>query len=128
MTDKLQKRAIFLYPITMGLAIVTLLFPLATQDLKLWTILVTAVTFLIPLFWNLSFAIVIDSHPNLDLAIPGREIALALGRMLGLFLAFLSFSFEKTPKYIFVVLGLVMLLYPLNLFWNTKIKKTYQYL
>lgn len=128
LSDRLQKRVVFLYPLTIALAIVTLLFPLATADLRLWAILTSAVSFMLPLFWNISTAMVVDSHPNLDLAIPGRELMLVTGRLLGLILAFLSFSIEKTPKYIFIVLGVVMLLYPINLFWNTRIKRIYQYL
>lgn len=128
LTDKLQKRSVFLYPLTIALTVITLLFPLAASSLKLWAIAAAAVSFLLPLFWNVSTAMVVDAHPNLDLAIPAREFTLAIGRLTGLLLAFLSFSVEKSPKYIFIVLGIVILLYPLNLYWNTKIKKNFQYL
>lgn len=128
LSDKLQKRAIFLYPTTILLALITFLFPFATHDLKLWALVVSAITFLMPLFWNFSIAVVIDSHTNLDLAIPGRELVLAIGRIIGLLVAFISFSIEKEPKYIFIVLGLVMLLYPLSMYWNIRIKKHYSYL
>lgn len=128
LTDRLQKRVVFLYPLTIALTIITLLFPLATSNLQLWAVATAAISFLLPLFWNVSTAMVVDTHPNLRLAIPGREFMLALGRATGLFLTFISFSIEKSPKYIFFVLGAVILLYPLNLYWNTKIKKNFSYL
>lgn len=127
-TDKVQKRVIFLYPLTIIMAFVTFLFSLATYDIRIWIILTGLIQFLLPIFWNLTTAMVIDAHPNLKTAIPGRELMLGLGRTIGLFLVFLSFSLEKTPNYIFFVLGFTMLLYPLNLFWKAKIRKHHDYL
>lgn len=127
-TDKVQKRSIFLYPLTIIMAIITLAFTLAIRDIYWWTITTGALAFTIPLFWNISTALVVDAHPNLRLAIPARELLLAIGRTLGLIIAFLSFVYEKTPYNIFFVLGGVLLFYPLILFWNTKISKKYSYL
>lgn len=127
-TDKIQKRAIFLFPLTISLATITFLFPFATKDLFLWTVVASLIQFLLPLFWNISTAMVVDTHPNLGLAIPGREIMLMSGRILGVFLVSVSFFIEKAPFYIFFILGGVMLIYPLVLFWNTKISKQYKYL
>jgi uncharacterized membrane protein YjfL (UPF0719 family) len=127
-TDKIQKRAAFLYPLTIGMSIVTFLFVFAVQNLFLWVIFAGLLQFLMPLFWNVSTAMVIDAHPNLRLAIPGREFTLAAGRIIGLLLAFLSFTIEKTPHNVFFILGTVMLLYPAMLFWNTRVSKKYSYL
>lgn len=127
-TDKIQKRSIFLYPTTILMALVTFLFPLATTSIYLWIVLAGAISLILPIFWNISTAMVIDYDSNLKLAIPGRELVLGVGRVCGLILTFISFSIEKSPKYIFLILGTVMLFYPLNLYWNTKIKKNYQYL
>lgn len=127
-TDKIQKRSIFLYPVTILLAIVTFLFPIAVKNLQVWTILAGSISFLLPLFWNLIIAIIADTHSNLKLAFPGREIFLTSGRITGLTLVFLSFTFEKSPKIIFFVLGSAILLLPITLYWNTKIKKNYSYL
>lgn len=127
-TDKVQKRAVFLYPITISLALITFLFPTTTQNIFYWALAAGAIQFLLPLFWNLTTAMIVDTSPNLILAIPGRELTLASGRILGVFLVFLSFSLEKTPHYIFFILGVVMLLYPATLYWKTKISKQYKYL
>jgi hypothetical protein len=128
LSDKIQKRVIFLYPITILLSIITFLFPFTTDKLVYWIIITGILQFIMPIFWNFVTAIVVDSHPNLELAMPGREILLSSGRILGLFLVFLSFTFEKTPSLIFIFLGFVMLLFPLCLFWRTKLKKNYSYL
>lgn len=127
-TDKIQKRSIFLYPSTILMALITFLFPFATTNIFLWTLLSGAISLILPIFWNISTAMVVDYDSNLRLAIPGRELVLGAGRAFGLLLTFISFSIEKSPKYIFLVLGLILLIYPLNLLWNTKIKKNYQYL
>lgn len=127
-TDKIQKRSVFLYPITLSMAVITFLFAFATPNVILWVIVSGAIQFVLPLFQNISTAMVVDTHPDLDLAMPGREIVLNTGRIVGLSLTFLSFYFEKTPHYIFIFLGLMMILYPLSLFWKTKLKKQYAYL
>lgn len=127
-TDKLQKRVMFLYPLTIVMAITTFLFAVFANNLAWWLVLTAAIQFLLPLFWNVSTAMVVDSHPNLRLAIPGRELVLALGRFLGLLLAFLSFVLEKSPQYIFLILGATLLLYPLILWWRTRISKKFSYL
>lgn len=127
-TDKIQKRAVFLYPITITLAIVTFLFYFAIHNLFLWIIITSLLQFFLPLFWNLSAAMVIDSHSNLNLAIPGRDLVLGIGRMTGLFITFVSLTFEKTPRNIFIFLGLIMLLFPIFLLWNTRVSKKYSYL
>lgn len=127
LTDRLQKRVVFLYPLTVTMAIVTFLFVFVQNNLSWWLILTAAIQLLLPLFWNITTAMVVDVHPNLRMSIPGRELVLAAGRVLGLFLALISFSWEKTPFWIYFVLGGVLLLFPVVLYRNTKIKK-YQYL
>ncbi len=127
-TDKLQKRTIFLYPLTIIMACTTILFIAVKSNLLNWIILTGIIQFLLPIFWNVSTAMVIDTHSNLQLAIPGREFLLAAGRIVGLLMAFASFTIEKSPYYIFIVLGLIFFLYPIMLFWNTKISKMYSYL
>jgi len=128
LSDRLQKRTIFLYPLTIVMALVTVSFSIVNANIITWIILAGVIQFLLPLFWNISTAMVVDVHPNLRLAIPGRELILAMGRIIGLVLAVLSFSFEKAPFYIFIILGSIFLLYPALLFWRTKISKTYSYL
>lgn len=127
LTDKIKKRSIFLYPLTLILALTTMLFPFALKSLELWIFFTGIVGFVLPMFWNLATALVVDHHENLKDAMLGREIVLAIGRIVGLAITLFSFPFEKNPKYIFLFLGLSILLYPLILFYNQHIKKRYQY-
>lgn len=127
-SDKLQKRIIFLYPITIAMAVTSLLFTQVHSDIKIWILATSIIQFLLPLFWSISTAMVVDTHSNLELAIPGRELTLTIGRTLGTLVVFLSFLIEKTPFYIFIFLAIILLLYPFMLFWNTKLKKKYSYL
>lgn len=127
-TDKAQRRAVFLYPTTLIMVLITFLLDFGTKDLLTWAIVTGVFLFVTPLFWNLSTTITVDAHSNLRLAFPAREIALAVGRMIGLFAVFVSFTLETTPHYIFFVLGGILLFFPLILFWNTRVSKKYTYL
>ncbi len=127
-TDRLQKRSVFLYPVTIAIAVITALFAFVKSDLTSWVILVSVIQFLSLLFAGLSMAFVVDTNPKLHLAIPARELTLAVGRITGLLMVLLSFTVEKSPFYIFIVLGLIFLVYPVLLFWNTKISKKHAYL
>ncbi len=128
-TDKIQKRSVFLYPITISIAIVTCLFAKATSNAYLWILLSGLIQFLLPIFWNLSTAMVVDTQANIKLAMIGREVFLNCGRVVGLLLTLISLSLEKSrPFSIFIILGATMLAYALLLFWRTKISKQHSYL
>ena len=127
-TDKLQKRTIFLYPLTIILAITTLLFPLALKNITWWIIITGIIQFIVPLFWNMVTSMVVDVHQNLNRAFIGREFVLSVGRAIGIFAVFINFYFQSPPTYIFYFLGGIMLLFPIVLFYNTKISKRYNYL
>lgn len=127
-TDKLQKRVVFLYPLTLLMVLTTFLFPLAAKNVAIWLILTGVLNFLVPLFWNITTAMIVDAHPNLKLAIPGREFTLALGRTVGLAATAISFFLEPTPRIIYYVLGGILFLYPMYLFWISRVKKHYAFL
>lgn len=128
LSDKLQKRLLFLYPVTILMAITTFLFPLVLSNLLFWLILAGLIQFLCPLFWNFSTSFFVDVHPNVKQSMPIRELILNLGRVLGFILVIVNFRFESTPRLIFPLLGVIMLLYPAILFYNTKVSHKYQYL
>ncbi len=126
-TDKLKKRFIFLYPVTIILGLTTIFFVFATKNINIWIVAVSVIQFFVPLFWTLATALVVDTHSDLRVALPGREFVLGCGRMLGLMVAFISFSYEKSPYFLFIFLGLAMLCYPVAMYWNSKIFKTSTY-
>ena len=127
LTDKLQKRSIFIYPITILLAILTIALSFSLSNIYLWILITGLIQFLIPIFWNITTSFIIDKHANLEIAIPGREILLAVGRMLGLGITYLGFQYNYIQP-TFIVLALAILLLPATLFWNTSIKNKYAYL
>lgn len=61
LTDKLQKRVLFLYPLTIIMALVTFTFPFATKNITHWIIVTGIIGFLLPLFWNVSTALLFRS-------------------------------------------------------------------
>lgn len=128
LTDKLQKRSAFLYPLTLLMAFITFLFPLTTKTFLFWIIISGAIKFILPIFYNISTAFIIDAHSNLRDAIPGRELVLSTGRLTGVLITALSFYLESTPNYIFYFLGSIMIIYPAALYYRTKISKRYNYL
>jgi hypothetical protein len=127
-SDKIQKRILFLYPITIIMSALTMLFVLATSNIYYWIILSGAIQFFYPLYNNFALAMVVDTDPNLKKAVVGRELVLSAGRIIGLSLAFISFVFEARPFYIFIILGSGMLIFPLALFWRTRFAKKYSYI
>jgi MFS family permease len=127
-TDKIQKRSVFLYPVAFLTGFATLIFIFATENITYWIIVTGVIQLFVPILTNLSTSLVVDSHKDLRLAMPGRELLLSVGRVLGLFLVFLSFVFEKTPFIIFFVLSGSMILFGLLLMYNNKISKKYKYL
>lgn len=120
LSDKLQKRLAFLYPVTILMALATFAFPLVTTNLIFWLILTGIIQFLCPLFWNFSTSYFVDIHPNVLLTMPIRELVLNVGRVLGFIVLAINFKLQTAPTYIFYFLGLVMLLYPAILFYNTR--------
>ena len=124
-TDKYQTRSVLLYPISLSLALITFLFCFVGNSIIIWMILAGLVQFIIPLFWNISTALVVDHHQNLELAMPTRDGILSLGRVVGLFLAFVSFELDKNSHLIFVFLALVMVGYLMQFYIQ---KRKYQFL
>ncbi len=125
MTDRRGKRAFLLAPVVSIMAITTLLFPAANASFLIWMILTGTLSLIIPIFWNVTTAATIDLHPKLSLVIPGRELCLAMGRSVGLFLALLSFLYEPRPLYIYPVLTFVLIVYLGYLYWVKSIRKSY---
>lgn len=128
LSDKLQKRALFLYPVTLLLGISTLFFPLALNSLTGWIIVTGIVQFLAPIFWNLMTSMVADNHQDIEQAFISREFVLSLGRLISVSVILINFLIQPKPTYLFYYLGTSVLIIPLILFYRTKIEKKYNYL
>lgn len=125
LTDKRGKRAFLIAPVVAIMAAVTLVFPAANTSFSLWMVLTGLLSLVVPIFWNVTTAATIDLHPNLALVIPGRELCLAFGRAIGLFLALLSFLYESKPMYIYPVLTGTLIVYLMYLHWIRNVRKSY---
>jgi hypothetical protein len=128
LTDKLQKRIIFLYPLTITMALATFLFPQALTKISWWLIITGVIQFCAPLFWNLTTSMFIDTTKDIETGFVTRELILSTGRMISIILIAVNFYFQPKPTYIFYYLGFIMLLFPATLFLHTKITKRYNYL
>ena len=126
-SDRKQKRAIFLYPVTIFLSIATLLLVFASENLALWIVLTGAIAFVLPAFGTLTLSLFIDNQNNLEVSFPGRELILAVGRAIGIGFTFLAFLF-KFEILLYIMLGFVMLIFPAVLFYRTKISRKFSYL
>jgi hypothetical protein len=121
-SDKINKRTMFVIPLALALAVATFMFTILKLNLTNWIILTGIVKFIEPLFFSTSISLLVDNHDVRPL-MSGRELMLSSGRVTGLLLVFVSFSLERSPFYIFIILGSAMLTYSILLFWKTKISK-----
>ena len=121
-SDKIHKRTVFVVPLALALAVTTFMFTVFKLNLTNWIILTGLIKFIEPLFFSTSISLLVDNHDVRSL-MSGRELMLSSGRVTGLLLAFASFTLEKQPFYIFIVLGIAMLLYSILLFCKTKVSK-----
>ncbi|MBU1085844.1 MAG: hypothetical protein ABIJ43_02555 [Candidatus Beckwithbacteria bacterium] len=128
LTDKLQKRIVFLYPLTILMAVVTFLFPFALTKIIWWLVITGIIQFFTPLFWNLTTSMFIDTTKDIRTGFVTRELVLSIGRAISTILIAINFYFQTKPTFIFYYLGFIMLLFPIALFYNTKISKRYNYL
>lgn len=82
---------------------------------------------MIPIFWNISTALMIDQNLDLKVAFPGREIVLAFGRLLGLAFTYICII-NSQINLLLISLALVILALPAYLYYESKITKRYMYL
>lgn len=127
LSDKIGKRIIFLYPLTIFLSLNTFLFSRALYNFQLWVILTSCVQFFLPLFWNLATVLVVDQNANLSHSLPGREIFLVIGRLIGTTIAITCYITIKNLIPMFYLLSFIILLYPLYILFNNKFSQKYIY-
>ncbi len=126
-SDKRGKRSYLLTPICLILALLTLSMIWGARSLPLWILVTSAIQFMIPIFWNISTALMIDQNLDLKVAFPGREIVLALGRLMGLGFTYICIINNQT-NVLLITLALVILALPLYLSYQSKIAQNFHYL
>lgn len=126
-TDIKGRRSYLLLPICIILSALTLLLIPAQLSITLWIVITSLIQMIIPIFWNITTALVVDQGDNLKVVFPGREIVLALGRLVGLSLtAFLMYY--HLINIALVVLALTICSLPLYLYYQSQITKRFTYL
>lgn len=126
-SDKKQRRVVFLYPVTIAMSIATFLLVYGQENLIIWLVLTGIITFFGPMFWNLTTALFIDNQNDLEQSFPGRELLLAVGRAIGIGLTLFAFLVAK-QNLLYVFLGFIMLIFSAILFYRTRISKKFSYL
>lgn len=125
-SDKRGKRSCLLTPISLVLAGLTLAMIWGAKSLSIWIIVTSAIQFMIPIFWNISTALMVDQNLDLKVAFPGREIVLAFGRLLGLAFTYICIINSQTSL-LSIVLALVILALPAYLYYQSNITKQFVY-
>jgi hypothetical protein len=126
-SDKLGKRSFLLWPICIALAISTVGLIYGIKSLTIWIIFTSIIQFIVPLFWNITTALLIDQNLDLKVVFPGREIVLATGRMMGLIFTYISII-NSQINFLLFTLGLVIMVLPVYLYYQQNVSKKYSYL
>jgi hypothetical protein len=126
-SEKLGKRSFLLWPISITLALATIGLFYGLQSLTVWIVVTSIIQFVVPIFWNITTALMIDQNFDLKVAFPGREVVLAFGRMIGLIFTYIC-VIKSQPGLLLIILSLVILSLPTYLHYHTNISKKYSYL
>jgi len=113
-SDKSGKRAIFLYPVTVAMAMCTILSGLSATFFA-WGVLRGAVSFLVNLFSPFAMTVVVDTSKSIEDSMISREFFLCFGRALGTSLVALMLAMSVPIQYSLVFSGTILLLHPLIL-------------
>ena len=125
-SDKSGKRSYLLTPITLILSLSTIGLIFGLKSLPIWIIITSIIQFMIPIFWNITTALMVDQNLDLKVAFPGREIVLAFGRLLGLAFTYICIT-NSQINLLLIVLALVILSLPVYLYYQSKITKQFAY-
>lgn len=125
-SDKLGKRSFLLTPICLILSISTIGLIFGLKSLLLWILVTSLIQFMIPIFWNITTALMVDQNLDLKVAFPGREIVLAFGRLIGLVFTYIC-VINSQINLLLIVLALVILALPIYLYYQSKIAKRFVY-
>ncbi len=113
-SDKSGKRAIFLYPVTIAMALSTILSGMSSTFFA-WGVFRGAVSFLVNLFSPFALTVVVDTSKNIEDSMISREFFLNFGRALGTVIVALMLIASVPIQHVLVVSGAILLLHPLFL-------------
>ena len=93
----------------------------------LWIILSGAIYAILPIFWKLSTSLMIDLHPQVEHAMPTRELLLSIGRVIGIAIVTTGLLTHHQSLPI-ATLGCVFLSFPIILYYRQQVAQTHSYL
>ena len=125
-SDRLGKRSFLLTPISLVLSLATVGLIFGLKSLPVWVIVTSLIQFMVPIFWNITTALMVDQNLDLKVAFPGREIVLAFGRLLGLAFTYIC-VINSQINLLLITLALVILALPIYLYYQSKIAKRFVY-
>lgn len=114
MSDRMKKRAVFIYPITIAIAVFTILGGLSSTFIA-WGIYRGFVSFLLSLFSPFSMTLIVDLTKNMGDSMISRGFFLNFGRALGAAIVALMLAMSLPVQYALLVSGTILLLHPLYL-------------
>lgn len=120
-SDKMKKRAVFLYPITVAMAVSTILSGISATFFA-WGIFRGAVSFLVNIFSPFAMTVVIDTSKSIEDSMISREFFLCFGRALGTMIVALMLIMSIPIQNALIVSGAILFLHP---FFLKEKKKDY---
>ena len=126
-TDRTQRRAIWLYPLTITLSLLTVALAFSTENSTYWFIVTGIMNAILPIFWKFSTAFFVDAATDMDQAFPAREFLLSVGRAAGFLIVVVCLSLDHQIAPI-LILGLFFLSFPILLYYRQYVTKSYKYL
>lgn len=125
-SDKLGKRSFLILPICVVLALSTIGLYFGLESLPIWIAVTSLIQFTVPIFWNITTALMIDQNLDLKVAFPGREIVLAFGRLVGLVFTYICIT-NAWINLLLYTLALVILSLPVYLYYQSKVTHQFSY-
>lgn len=123
MSDKIKKRTVFIYPLSILLGIFTM-FLFYAHDFRTWAILTGIIEFLGIITFPFMTTIVLDKQKTVAEGMVVRELFLNLGRVVGISFVFLSLFLFDSLLPSFLIIGMIFLLFPYLVYRNGIYKVT----
>lgn len=125
-SDKFGRRSFLLTPISVILTLATIGLIFGLKSFAYWIIVTSLIQFMIPIFWNITTALMVDQDLDLKIAFPAREIILTFGRLLGLAFTYIC-VINSQINLLLIVLALVIISLPIYLHYQSKIARKFVY-
>jgi len=121
LSDKFKRRTIILYPVTLMVALTTIILGLS-QSLFWWAIISGILGFIMVINGTFVTTLVLDQISEVKDGMISREFLLGVGRSIGVAIIFTFLTLYNSPKLALIIIGCLYLFFPLIVYF----KKIYQ--